>query len=91
MSGATTPVPSTRRSAPCSPSSPTWCEDGQVADDDYAALSGLLSEQEIVEVAFVTAQYLGLARMMTALRIDPEDPIGPEGLAATGEAIAASP
>jgi len=32
--------------------------DGQVADDDYAALPGLLSEQEIVEVAFVTAQYL---------------------------------
>jgi len=29
--------------------------------------------------------------MMTALRIDPEDPIGPEGLAATGDAIAASP
>ena len=65
--------------------------DGEVADDDYSRLSGLLSEREIVEVAFVAAQYLGLARLMTALRIDHEDPIGPGGLGATADALNAAP
>lgn len=54
--------------------------DGEVSDADYATLAGLLDEQQIVEVALVAGHYLGLARIMTALRIDPEAPIGPVGL-----------
>ena len=84
-------APSTRPSAPCSRSSRAMVADGEVADDDYSRLSGLLSEREIVEVAFVAAQYLGLARLMTALRIDHEDPIGPGGLGATADALNAAP
>ncbi len=61
--------------------------DGEVSDDDYATLSGLLPEQQIVEVAFVVAQYLGLARMMTALRIDLEPPIGTDDLGAVADAL----
>ncbi|TCK26050.1 carboxymuconolactone decarboxylase family protein [Pseudonocardia endophytica] len=57
--------------------------DGDVSDADYAALSGLLDEQQIVEVALVAAHYLGLARLMTALRIDPDEPMGPGALRAT--------
>ncbi|MDN5913736.1 MAG: carboxymuconolactone decarboxylase family protein [Pseudonocardia sp.] len=53
--------------------------DGEVSDVDYAPLPGLLDEQRIVEVALVAGHYLGLARIMTALRIDPDVPIGPEG------------
>lgn len=54
--------------------------DGEVSDSDYATLSDLLDEQQIVEVALVAGHYLGLARIMTALRIDPDDPMGPEAL-----------
>lgn len=56
--------------------------DGEVPDADYATLSGLLDEQRIVEVALVAGHYLGLARIMTALRIDPDDPVGPIALGA---------
>ncbi|MDQ4119807.1 MAG: carboxymuconolactone decarboxylase family protein [Actinomycetota bacterium] len=54
--------------------------DGEVADADFATLSGLLDEQQIVEVALVAGHYLGLARLMTALRIDPDEPMGPGAL-----------
>ncbi|WP_103383409.1 carboxymuconolactone decarboxylase family protein [Pseudonocardia dioxanivorans] len=47
--------------------------DGQVPDDRYAALAAHLDEREIVEVMLLAGHYLGLARMMTALRIDPDD------------------
>lgn len=56
--------------------------DGQVSDADHATLSGLLDDRQIVEVALVAGHYLGLARIMTALQIDPDDPIGPEALRA---------
>ncbi len=57
--------------------------DGEVSDADFATLSGLLDEQQIVEVALVAGHYLGLARLMTALRIDPDEPIGTEALGAS--------
>lgn len=57
--------------------------DGDVSDADFATLSGLLDEQQIVEVALVAGHYLGLARLMTALRIDPDEPMGPGALRAT--------
>lgn len=46
--------------------------DGEVPDQDYAALAEHLDAREIVEVALVAGHYLGLARIMTALRIDPD-------------------
>ncbi len=57
--------------------------DGEVSDADFATLSGLLDEQQIVEVALVAGHYLGLARLMTALRIDPDEPMGPGALRAS--------
>jgi alkylhydroperoxidase family enzyme len=57
--------------------------DGEVSDADFATLSGLLDEQQVVEVALVAGHYLGLARLMTALRIDPDEPMGPGALQAT--------
>lgn len=57
--------------------------DGEVSDADFATLSGLLDEQQVVEVALVAGHYLGLARLMTALRIDPDEPMGPGALRAT--------
>ena len=56
--------------------------DGEVTDADYATLAGHLDDRRIVEVALVAAHYLGLARMMTALRIDPDEPIGVGALGA---------
>lgn len=57
--------------------------DGEVSDADFTTLSGLLDEQQIVEVALVAGHYLGLARLMTALRIDPDEPMGPGALRAS--------
>ncbi|MEU7815553.1 carboxymuconolactone decarboxylase family protein [Pseudonocardia sp. NPDC049154] len=56
--------------------------DGEVSDENYAALAAEFSEREIVEIALTAAHYLGLARIMTALRIDPDAPAGPDGLPA---------
>lgn len=56
--------------------------DGEVSDADYAALAGLLDERRVVEVSLVAGFYLGLGRMMTALRIDPDEPLGPTVLGA---------
>jgi 4-carboxymuconolactone decarboxylase len=52
--------------------------DGEVPDEHYAALAAELDDRLVVELAFTTAQYLGLARIMTALRIDldPPAPLG---------------
>jgi alkylhydroperoxidase family enzyme len=48
--------------------------DGEVPDDRYAALAAHLGHREVVELSLVTGNYLGLARVMTALRIDPDEP-----------------
>ncbi|SHL49877.1 Alkylhydroperoxidase family enzyme, contains CxxC motif [Pseudonocardia thermophila] len=48
--------------------------DGEVPDDRYAALAEQLGDREIVELCLVTGAYLGLARVMSALRIDPDEP-----------------
>jgi 4-carboxymuconolactone decarboxylase len=48
--------------------------DGEVPDDRYAALAAHLGTREIVEVSMVAGTSLGLARIMTALRIDADEP-----------------
>lgn len=48
--------------------------DGEVPDDRYAALAAGLDDRRVVEVALTAGHYLGLARMMTALRIDSDVP-----------------
>jgi alkylhydroperoxidase family enzyme len=60
----------------------SFVRDGEVSDEDYAALAARFSEREIVEIALTAAHYFGLARIMTALRIDPDAAVGPEGLPA---------
>ena len=59
-----------------------FVRDGGVTDEEYAALAAAYSEREVVEIALTAGHYLGLARMMTALRIDPDPAVGPEGLPA---------
>jgi alkylhydroperoxidase family enzyme len=59
-----------------------FVRDGEVTDAEYAALAAEFSEREIVEMALTAGHYLGLARIMTALRIDPDAAVGPEGLPA---------
>ena len=48
--------------------------DGGVPDDRYAALADRLDAREVVEVALLAGHYLGLARVMSTLRIDPDEP-----------------
>lgn len=55
--------------------------DGEVPDDRYAALATELDDRRVVEVALTAGTYLGLARIMTALRID-SDPPAPLGAVA---------
>jgi alkylhydroperoxidase family enzyme len=59
-----------------------FVRDGEVTDAEYAALAAEFSEREIVEIALTAGHYLGLARIMTALRIDPDPAVGPAGLPA---------
>jgi len=47
--------------------------DGEVPDERHAALAEHLDDRQVVEVMVLAGHYLGLARMMTALRIDPDD------------------
>jgi alkylhydroperoxidase family enzyme len=58
--------------------------DGEVPDDRYAALATELDDRHIVELALTTALYLGLARIMTALRIDPDPPAAPGSVQISG-------
>jgi 4-carboxymuconolactone decarboxylase len=57
-----------------------FVRDGAVDDPTYAALAAELDDGHIVELAVVAGHYLGLARLMTALRIDPDPPAGPAAL-----------
>ncbi|WP_214401622.1 carboxymuconolactone decarboxylase family protein [Pseudonocardia lacus] len=59
-----------------------FVRDGEVTDEEYAALAAEFSEREVVEIALTAGHYLGLARMMTALRIDSDPAAGPDGLPA---------
>jgi alkylhydroperoxidase family enzyme len=52
----------------------------EVDDDRHAALAAHLDERGIIELSLVSAHYLMLARIMSALRIDPGPPLGPEKL-----------
>jgi alkylhydroperoxidase family enzyme len=56
--------------------------DGEVPDETYAELASHFGEREIVEIALTASHYLGLARLMTALRIDSDEPAGPDALPA---------
>jgi len=53
---------------------------GEVDDERYAALAEHLDERGVVELSLVSAHYLMLARIMSALRIDPDPPLGPAKL-----------
>ncbi|WP_219418334.1 carboxymuconolactone decarboxylase family protein [Pseudonocardia nigra] len=54
--------------------------DGEVPDDRYAALAAELDDRRVVELALTAGHYLGLARVMTTLRIDPDPPAAPGSL-----------
>lgn len=58
---------------------------GDVDDRVHAAVAEHLSDQEIVELCLVAGQYLMLARTMSALRIDPDAPVGAERLLSRAE------
>lgn len=47
--------------------------DGEVPDDRYGALATELDPRGVVEVALLAGHYLGLARVMSTLRIDPDE------------------
>jgi alkylhydroperoxidase family enzyme len=53
---------------------------GAVDDGLHTAVAHHLSDREIVELCIVAGHYLGLARAMSALRIDPDPAAGPETL-----------
>lgn len=53
---------------------------GEVDDQLHAALAHHLPDRQIAELCLVAGQYFGLARIMSALRIDPDPPAGPEVL-----------
>lgn len=50
--------------------------DGEVDDVAYRAVREHLGERETVELTLTAGLYLMLARIMTALRIDPDPPVG---------------
>ncbi|WP_232660554.1 carboxymuconolactone decarboxylase family protein [Pseudonocardia sp. TRM90224] len=58
--------------------------DGEVPDDRYAALAAELDTRLIVELALTAGQYIGLARIMTALRIDSDPPAEPGSVQVAG-------
>lgn len=55
--------------------------DGQVDDATYRAVREHLDEREVVELALTAGTYLMLARILTALQIDPDLPAGSGHLA----------
>ncbi|MYU09558.1 aldehyde dehydrogenase family protein [Streptomyces sp. SID8361] len=64
--------------------------DGEVGDEDYTRLASAFSERQIVEIAMVATQYLALGRVMTAVRIEADEPSGPAGLAVSTAATRSS-
>jgi alkylhydroperoxidase family enzyme len=50
--------------------------DGDVDDATFREVREHLSDREVVELALTAGLYLMLARIMTALRIDPDPPVG---------------
>jgi alkylhydroperoxidase family enzyme len=50
--------------------------DGDVDDATYREVREHLGNREVVELALTAGLYLMLARIMTALRIDPDPPVG---------------
>jgi alkylhydroperoxidase family enzyme len=50
--------------------------DGDVDEATFREVREHLSNREVVELALTAGLYLMLARIMTALRIDPDPPVG---------------
>ena len=50
--------------------------DGDVDDATFWEVREYLSDREVVEMTMTAGLYLMLARIMTALRIDPDPPVG---------------
>ena len=60
--------------------------DSRVDDDTYAAVAEALSPREIVELLMVIGQYMMVGRVMAALEIDLDEPLGASALRASGRA-----
>jgi 4-carboxymuconolactone decarboxylase len=57
-----------------------------VRDETFAAVADVLSDREIVELIMVIGQYMMVGRVMAALEIDPDEPIGGAALGAVERA-----
>jgi alkylhydroperoxidase family enzyme len=58
----------------------------RVAAGTYAGVANVLSPREIVELLMVVGQYMMVGRVMAALEIDPDDPLGATALGAARNA-----
>ncbi|MDL9946762.1 carboxymuconolactone decarboxylase family protein [Gordonia sp. ABSL11-1] len=67
-----------------------FVRDGEVDDEDFARLASTFNERQIVEIAMVATQYLALGRVMTAVRIEADEPTGPAGPAGPAVSTAAT-
>jgi alkylhydroperoxidase family enzyme len=61
-------------------------ESAVVDDATYEAVAAVLSDREIVELIMVIGQYMLVGRLMAALEIDMDDPIGGAALGAVERA-----
>ena len=62
--------------------------DARAGDETFAAISEILSPQEIVELLMVIGQYMMVARVMATLDIDLDEPVGAAGLRAVRDSAA---
>jgi 4-carboxymuconolactone decarboxylase len=60
--------------------------DSRVADATYAGAAEVLSPRELVELLMVIGQYMMVGRVMAALEIDLDEPLGASALRASGRA-----
>jgi len=58
----------------------------RASDEAYAAVAAVLSPREIVELIMVVGQYMMVGRVMAALQIDLDEPIGGAALGAVERA-----
>jgi alkylhydroperoxidase family enzyme len=61
-------------------------QDAQVDDETFAAVREVLPPREIVELLMVIGNYMLVGRVMAALEIDLDEPIGGEALGAVARA-----
>jgi alkylhydroperoxidase family enzyme len=61
-------------------------ENAVVADETFAAIAAVISPREIVELIMAIGQYMMVGRVMAALEIDLDEPIGGAALGAVERA-----